>query len=108
MTTEQFTSALQQKAVDDAEFLRFLKKPKVFEILRQLCIEAGNDSWRAAALARFDIEMTLRPIQEELDGLISRLLVDKVMSIHGDEEKELGRRSRVFWRGVNYDKTRRR
>src|SRR3990167_7164703 len=106
ITPEQFTSALKQRAVSDAELLRYLKKPEVFEILRRLCIEAGNDSRRAAAIARFDIEMTSRPVEDELDGLISRLLIDKAMTIHGDGEKELGRRGRVFWRGVNHNKNR--
>lgn len=108
ITAEQFTFALKQRAVHDAELLRFLKKPEVFEILRTLCIEAGNNPWRAAALTRFDIEMTSRPIRDELDVIIGRLLIDRALEIHGDEEKPLGRRSRVFWQGVRFGENRRK
>lgn len=108
ITAEQFTFALKQRAVHDAELLRFLNKPEVFEILRKLCIEAGNDSFRAAALARFDIEMKSRAIQDELDGIIGRLLIDKAMTIHGDGEEKLDRRSRLFWKGARYGENRRK
>lgn len=108
ITAEQFTYALKQRAVRDAELLRFLKKSEVFEILRKLCIEAGNDPWRAAALARFDIEMKSRSIRDELDGIIGRLLIDKAMTIHGDGEEKLDRRSRLFWRGVRFGENRRK
>ena len=97
ITLGEFGEQLKQRAVDDARVLRHLKKPETRITLARLCVEAGNDPHRAVALAAFLVEMTERPIREELTSVTARLLADRAMSLASKGENEQKRKGRLFW-----------